>query len=799
MYKLMITLVMLSMVFCSSGQGLTSNRTIVSGGTSRNYKLGLPFAESVIPPGLSVIFVFHGQGGNSAGINATTNFTAKAIEHGFLAVFPDAISGVWDKNVFSSDATDDVLFVKDLITALENQYAINSNKIYATGFSDGAAFVYRLAAEAADKIKAFAPVAGLLQLNGYNWFANYGNAANPAFRKVPILHIHGTGDNATATAYPDPGNTPNDWTEYPLYLFSYPSCNTATYNAATVDNTVSGVRVMTFCNTPVIKLVGVQGLSHTWPNTSNSNYDATAQIMNFFELNKIQAGIQPSLLHVDGKYLKDDCNENIILRGVNLGSIYYAYSGGDWELSKFEEIAKTGANSVRIVLTKQYTYTYVYNGTAWVPGVINNTTAANLEALLQACLGKKMIPILELHDYTGQPSDNALNGANGAVVWWARPDIKDLLLRYQNYLIINLANEPSPSVNISAAEKLSYYQANKTAILTMRNTGYTCPLMIDGLHWGKDHTFFLDYGAALLNDDPVHNLLFSVHLYWPKPSSGAPWWTATDVEITNRFSQMDASNLPFVFGELAAYDVQSANYEINYPLIMELSQQYEFGWLVWWWRGTSNANALNMTNSGNYNDLFGHGLVMATSSPYSIAKTSYIPGKLNNGICNTVLPISELQLHALTQNCTTTLSWQGNASHISSYYLERSYNGIRYNTYEINEGGIVNYKIKTEDQAPTVYYRLKEIRTDNTVKFSNVVTIHNTCFSQPKIYPNPVSDYLIVDNLSIGEKLEVFDIYGKVLIKMTTSNGKTQIKLPGLAKGIYLLKTKNTVHKFIKM
>lgn len=796
MYKFTLTFVILLAGIYGFAQGLTLNRTITSGSTTRNYKLGLPFSESTMPSGLSVVFVFHGQGGNGTGINSTTNFAAKAIEHGFLAVFPDAIAGVWDKNVFSTDATDDVLLVKDLITALESEYNINSNKIYATGFSDGAAFVYRLATEAADKIKAFAPVAGLLQLNGYNWFANYGSAANTNFKKVPILHIHGTSDNATSTAYPDPNNTPNEWSEYPLYLFSYPSCNTATYNGATVDNTTSGVRIMTFCNTPSIKLVGVQNLGHTWPNTSNSNFDATAKIISFFELDNVPASTQSSLLHVDGKYLKDDCNENIVLRGVNLGSIYYAYSGADWELSKFEEIAKTGANSVRIVLTKQYTYSYVYNGTAWVPGVVNNTNAGNLESLLQTCLSNKMIPILELHDYTGQPSDNALNGSNGAVAWWTQTDIKALLLQYQNYLIINVANEPSPSVNITAAEKLSYYNANKTAILTMRNAGYTCPLMIDGLHWGKDHTFFLDYGSTLLNDDPAHNLLFSVHLYWPKPSSSAPWWTATDAEITNRFNQMNASNLPFVFGELAAYDVQGSNYEINYPLMMQLSQQYEFGWLVWWWRGTGN-NPLNMTNSGNYNDLFGHGLVMATSSDYSISKTSSIPNKLKFGICNTALPVSGLKLNALNENCTITLSWQTKSNNVSSYNLEKSYDGNHYFTDTIYSG--TNYKIKRTSQTPVVYYRLKEIHTDNSITFSNVVSVHNTCFQSLKIYPSPTNNILVIENLSTGDKLEVIDIYGKVIMKFSATNNRLQIHVGHLSSGIYLIKTRNNIQKFIKM
>ncbi|RYE36432.1 MAG: beta-mannosidase, partial [Sphingobacteriales bacterium] len=56
-------------------------------------------------------------------------------------------------------------------------------------------------------------------------------------------------------------------------------------------------------------------------------------------------------LHVkDGKYLSDKCGNKIILRGVNMGSIYAANFG----LKELEEIEKTGANNVRIVLERNY-------------------------------------------------------------------------------------------------------------------------------------------------------------------------------------------------------------------------------------------------------------------------------------------------------------------------------------------------------------------------------------------------------------------------------------------------------------
>ena len=59
----------------------------------------------------------------------------------------------------------------------------------------------------------------------------------------------------------------------------------------------------------------------------------------------------PTGLHIkDGKYLSDECGNKVILRGINMGSIYAVNFG----LKELDEIEKTGANNVRIVLKRNY-------------------------------------------------------------------------------------------------------------------------------------------------------------------------------------------------------------------------------------------------------------------------------------------------------------------------------------------------------------------------------------------------------------------------------------------------------------
>ncbi|SOD14243.1 cellulase family glycosylhydrolase [Pedobacter xixiisoli] len=312
-------------------------------------------------------------------------------------------------------------------------------------------------------------------------------------------------------------------------------------------------------------------------------------------------------LHVvDSKYVADKCGNKIVLRGVNMGNVYAVNFG----LKEIEEIEKTGANSVRIVLTQQYQDWS--NG-----GAMTAITGAKIETAINACISKGMIPILELHDYTG--SANVTNDLPKATQWWTKSDIKSTLIKYQKSIIINIANEPD---NGSASDA-TYSNANLAAIKSLRDAGYTCPLMIDASNYGKDHAVFLFKGKELIDADPLHNLIFSVHAYWP--TNGA-YGNYSDVKITADFAALKQSSLPIVFGEIAIADIQNGlAYNINYRLIMKLCQDNEFGYLAWWWGFNNNPganNQLSMTPNGLFTGLQNGGKVIAVDDVNSIKNTS---------------------------------------------------------------------------------------------------------------------------------------------------------------------------------
>src|SRR5436309_13236461 len=101
------------------------------------------------------------------------------------------------------------------------------------------------------------------------------------------------------------------------------------------------------------------------------------------------------VFYVKGRYLYDNGREKVVLRGVNLPLL------GDWAFpgsDKIAEIAKTGANAVRIQWYAQY------------PNPQRPPYAvADLDAVLDKCRTSRLIPILELHDCTCQSDPGLVN------------------------------------------------------------------------------------------------------------------------------------------------------------------------------------------------------------------------------------------------------------------------------------------------------------------------------------------------------------------------------------------------------
>lgn len=166
-------------------------RTITLDGRERSYLLHVP-PDYDGTQRLPMVLAFHGGATDASymvrfcGLNETADLA------NFLAVYPNG-SGeqpkmlTWNAGNCCGYArrhhSDDVGFVSGILDELAGMGMIDQRRIFATGMSNGAMMVYRLAAEMSDRIAAIAPVAGTMELD----------AAHPT-RPVSVIHFHGTAD-----------------------------------------------------------------------------------------------------------------------------------------------------------------------------------------------------------------------------------------------------------------------------------------------------------------------------------------------------------------------------------------------------------------------------------------------------------------------------------------------------------------------------------------------------------------------------------------------------------------------------
>lgn len=77
------------------------------------------------------------------------------------------------------------------------------------------------------------------------------------------------------------------------------------------------------------------------------------------------------------------------------------------------------------------------------------------------------------------------------------------------------------------------------------------------------------------------------------------------------------------------------------------------------------------------------------------------------------------------------------------------------------------------------------------VKTSAQVGIENERWPNFKIYPNPASDYLIINGILCRSKVEVISVNGQIVRSLIAKSENETISLSGIEKGLYMLIVKN--------
>ncbi len=163
-------------------------KTLVVNGVTRTYRIYVP--PRPVNGRLPLLIALHGGGGNGAGMERLTRFSSLASQMGFIVVYPDGHNRHWHDRRdprFSPEAlVQDIPFISQLLDAVNREYGIDPQRIYATGISNGGFFTQALTCDLSHRLAAVAVIASNLPQRLAQ--------DCPLTQAVPILYILGTDD-----------------------------------------------------------------------------------------------------------------------------------------------------------------------------------------------------------------------------------------------------------------------------------------------------------------------------------------------------------------------------------------------------------------------------------------------------------------------------------------------------------------------------------------------------------------------------------------------------------------------------
>ncbi|MEU5656455.1 cellulase family glycosylhydrolase [Streptomyces sp. NPDC047737] len=268
----------------------------------------------------------------------------------------------------------------------------------------------------------------------------------------------------------------------------------------------------------------------------------------------------------DGRVVEANGNE-FVMRGINHAHTWYPE-----QTTAIADIAAKGANTVRVVLG---------SGDRWT-----KTSASQVSGLIGQCKANKVICVLEVHDTTGYGEDGAATTLDKAADYWI--SVKSALEGQEDYVVVNIGNEPYGNTNASA-----WTGATKSAISKLRSAGLNHALMVDAPNWGQDWSGTMRANAAsVFASDPDRNTIFSIHMYGVYD---------TAAEVQDYLNHFVNNRLPIAVGEFG--DAHSDG-NPDEDAIMATAQSLGVGYIGWSWSGNgSGVEYLDMANGFDPNSL----------------------------------------------------------------------------------------------------------------------------------------------------------------------------------------------------
>lgn len=202
--------------------------------------------------------------------------------------------------------------------------------------------------------------------------------------------------------------------------------------------------------------------------------------------------------------------------------------------------------------------------------------------------------------------------------FWTDPDVLDLIAAHSEYLVINLANEYGlvRFTNNQQAASNAFRDNYISAITTLRNAGVTVPIMIDAPDYGQSSTELLTVAPAILNSDPLGNIIFSAHAYWAGYANNA-------TAVQTKLNEIQTAGYCYILGEVANSQADAPNYcgELDlsqlYPVILNNACERQIGWLAWCYDQDCDPNR-EISTDGSFANLTPYGNDIVNNAAYGL-------------------------------------------------------------------------------------------------------------------------------------------------------------------------------------
>lgn len=239
----------------------------------------LVYVPADLPEKAPMVISMHGASQDPNYQMNQTHWNEVADTAKILVVYPQGNGNFWDIS-----GSGDVKFIETIMKTMQKKYHVDKNRIYISGFSMGGMMTYHCMTKLGSVVAAFGPVSGIP--------VDYRDPV--VVRKVPIMHIHGTGDDVVKWGG-DPNHAAGGYGRIDDYVKKWAAAEGCDVNhpevirpypETTAHAAATRTRYINKEDNIEVTLIALDGKGHWHSDNPNVVY-STRELWNFFKQYKL--------------------------------------------------------------------------------------------------------------------------------------------------------------------------------------------------------------------------------------------------------------------------------------------------------------------------------------------------------------------------------------------------------------------------------------------------------------------------------------------------------------------------------